>query len=282
MKNFKKLHKGMTLVEVIVAMSIFSIGAAAVTMAFSAAVKYNTYNQLRDEELAIQQTALQDGKSTGLEVYSGAVQNRELVFTNTVAKKKITFTKNPYKHITEYQAARSGKNDKPGTMYDFQLKTFSSTPLGSDKVTWNPADKKYKFVVTNKSSSPVDVHILIDGGTLYEGDYNNGGYKHSSDLYCSALAPSGTEYKISDDPEDSSATETTIAPSGFEVGYARDDIDTLEATAAPITFEFYKDGKVYQTFDVKVGELTGTECAAGWVNVEIATTGNVTYEYMSE
>ena len=80
MKKIKKLRKGMTLLEVIVAMSIFSIGTAAVTMAFAAAVKYNSLNQRRDEELSYQQAAIQNGNTTGLQLLDGHDKDMEIKF----------------------------------------------------------------------------------------------------------------------------------------------------------------------------------------------------------
>ncbi len=267
MKNFKKLHKGMTLVEVIVAMSIFSIGAAAVTMAFSAAVKYNTHNQRRDEELSLQQAALQSGGSSAIELYGGAAQANEIVFTDTKNGNKIKFKKsNPYAYVTEYQAARSGKNDG---IFDFQLKTFSTKPLGADEVVWNKSKCRYKFTVINNSIKPVDVRIVSDGGVFYTGDYDAGGYAHSSDVYWHSLAAVGSSYQVKDDPtkpdSDPTVVITDMAPEGFSVGYARDDMATL--LTSPIKFLFYRDGKVFAQADLEVDKLLA--CDLGYVKIEV-------------
>lgn len=66
MKLFKKNQKGMTLVEVVLAIAMFSVMTLAVTYAFSAAMQFNKRNMLRDKELNTQQAALERGSAAAL------------------------------------------------------------------------------------------------------------------------------------------------------------------------------------------------------------------------
>jgi len=243
MNKIKKFHKGMSLVEVLVAMTIFSVGAAAVTMAFATAVKYNTHNIRRDDELATQQAAIQNGRNEGLELYASSAGNDyEIVYTVNGGSKITykdssghTMSPGPYGNATEFQASKSGKND---TIFDFQLKSFSTAPAGSEPVVVSKSEDKYKIKIENKSPLNYDVRIKITGGTIYQGDLDNKGYKHSSNLYCHSLAPQTTDYTLADEH----GNPVSKVPSAFEIGFKYDGLGTLQLDDSPMEILFYKEG----------------------------------------
>jgi prepilin-type N-terminal cleavage/methylation domain-containing protein len=299
MNKIRKLHKGMSLVEVLVAMTIFSVGAAAVTMAFASAVKFNTHNQRRDDELAIQEAAVQNGKNDGLELYGSSIGNDyEIVYT-VKGGSKIKYTKkekdkdsgletdvdqpSPYRNATEFQAAKSGKND---TIFDFQLKSFSTTPVDSkDILVANKSEDEYKIRIENRSPISYDVRVETNGGTIYQGNYDGNGYKHSSKLYCHSLAPQMTDYDIiatkDPTPEDPSTTQIIKkVPSAFEFGYKYTGLAAVSQMDSPMTINFCKKGYLVpdKEYTLNIDKMTNGS-ASGAVLLIIQDDGNVKIEY---
>jgi prepilin-type N-terminal cleavage/methylation domain-containing protein len=280
MNKIKKLHKGMSLVEVLVAMTVFSVGAAAVTMAFSTAVKYNTHNQRRDDELAIQQAAIQNGKNDGLELYGTSAGNDYEIVYKVRGGSKITYKDkddneiNPYVDATEFQAAKSGKND---TIFDFQLKSFSTTPVDSSDIVVASKDQdEYKVIVKNESAIPYDVRVDITCGTIYLGSYSGDGYKHSSPVYRHSLAPQMTNYDL----KDKDGNPTPMVPAAFEFGYKCDGLASLEQMDSPMKISFYKEGYFApdREYTLRIDKMTG-ESASGKVELIIEDNGKVRIEY---
>ncbi len=254
MNKFRKLHKGMSLVEVLVAMTVFSVGTAAVTMAFATAVKYNTHNQRRDDELAHQQAAIQNGRVDGLELYGGTSQDYTIVYTERGGS-KLTFKDQfgapyePFMDTTEYQASRTGKND---TKFDFQLKSFSTSIVGNDEVAYSKAEDKYKIKVINESPVNYDVRVKIKGGTIYQGDLDAGGYKHSSNLFCRSLSPQLTDYTLHDEHGDPVA----MVPSAIAFGFKYPDLDIVLQQDSPMHFDFYREGFLFKEYTLNVNDIT--------------------------
>ena len=277
--KFKKLHKGMTLVEVIVAMSMFSICTTAVAIAFKAAVDYNTKNHKRDNECAIQLNELQDGTSVGVELYNGHSKDQELVFAEKGKTTILEFPKKsgggkvqPYVGVSEYQASKSGKNDDT---YDFQLKTFSTSEMGANKVQYDRASDKYKLEFINESSEPVDVYIYVTTGNFYLGDYDSSGYKHMSDLYTHSLAPTAAaEYDMK---ESGGASLVKHKPSQFEVGYKCANLKDLPES--PMKIVFMKEGGIGITSTLTLDNSKITTMGTGFARVTIPATGAPVIDY---
>ena len=274
MKKFKKLHKGMSLVEVLVAMTIFSVGTAAVTMAFATAVKYNTHNQRRDDELSAQQNAVQNGRIEGLELFKGTGQDHMLVYTNRADSKEVSFKKadgtpnpdSPYRGVTEYAASRTGKNDG---IFDFQLKSFSTTIGGNGTPSTSKSEDTYRIVVVNESPVNYDIRVRIRGGKIFQGNVNDG-YTHSSNLYCRSLSPKLTNYSLNDN-----GITVEGIPSKIEFGFKYPDLDS--ATVSPMTIDFYKDGYHSRTIDLNCSDITSKP--NGFVTFTIQEDGEVKPEY---
>jgi len=284
MKKFKKLHKGMSLVEIIVAMSMFSICTTAVVIAFKAAVDYNTKNQRRDDELAVQLNELQDGTSEGVELYNNYNKDHELVFTVNGSASPIAFPYKdplmagspvePYKGISEYQAARSGKND---TVYDFQLKTFSKSEMAGNQVIYNRADGKFKLEFVNETDEPLDVYIYLNEGEIYLGDYDSDGYKHLSDLYTHSLAPTASPEIDVSDPSNPGAV-IQHKPSAFEVGFK--DTTLTETSDSPLKMVFMKDGFINSYHDLSAANIMND--GTGYVKVtakKVSGNMNINIDY---
>jgi len=279
MKELKKLHKGMSLVEVLVAMTVFSVGTAAVTMAFATAVKYNTHNQRRDDELSAQQNIVQNGRVEGLELYEGSGQDHTLVFTKHGTSDEVAFkwkdkdgkdvTYNPYKDITEFAASRTGKNDG---IFDFQLKSFSSTIGGNGKPATSKDSDTYRITVINEDTVNYDVRVSIDSGKIYQGSLGNG-YMHSSNLYCRSLSPKLTNYTLKD--KDGNVVPETGVPSKIMFGYQC--VNLKDKAVSPMTLDFYKDGFHCQTINLNVATITGS--TEGHATFTIEKGGKVRGDY---
>lgn len=343
MKKIKKSQKGMTLLEVIIAMSIFSIATTGVTMAFAAAVKYNSLNQRRDNELSYQEAAVQKGNASGLELYNGHNKDMRLSFTvnkaykdsawekylksadtdtlaaltdagisttdvNVDEGKEITFitktektvekedgtkeTKIEYKSgqtlfkgMSEFQAIRSGKNEG---VYDFTLKDFSSSMLGTNSVSWSDAADKYRIRFVNNSEDNVDVQLQIKSGILFEGSFENG-YRHSSKIYTrtmAGLSSSGLkmgEYEETDPEtgevkkdEDGNPIKHDVVsvPSSFEIGLFNENLSTETDS---VTVVIFKNGSYLNSTTLDNYSLYNAENST--CNLGLADDGSITVSY---
>lgn len=279
MNKFKKLHKGMTLVEVIVAMSMFSICTTAVAIAFKAAVDYNTKNHKRDDECAVQLNELQDGTSVGVELYKDHSKDMEITFTEKGTSNILEFPnksgtgkQKPYIGVSEYQASKSGKNDDT---YDFQLKTFSTSEMGLNKVLYDRTKDRYKLEFVNESTEPVDAYIYITAGEFYLGDFDNSGYRHLADLYTHSLAPTAAaEYDMKDG---GAATLVKHKPSQFEIGFKCDNLKDM--SESPMKIVFMKDGGLSISSTITLDHAKITTMGTGFARVTIPATGVPTIEY---
>ena len=266
MKQIKKLQKGMTLLEVIVAMSIFSIGTAAVTMAFAAAVKYNSLNQRRDEELAFQQAAVENVSTTGIELHDG-LDNMTIAFNN--GSNPIKFVKpdgttyEAYDDVSMIRATRSGKNSDK---FEFTLKDIVKGAVNSPTVVSNPADHTYKIKFTNPTDKNIDVQLKISRGSFYEGSYG-GGYTHPSHVFArSAAGTSATGVNI--------GGGSTSLPSGFEVGYYNSDIT---AESSSITVNIFMDGSFKSTLAISNANINSAPNGECNITVNAAGVATATF-----
>ena len=171
MKKIKKLSKGMTLVEVIVAMTIFALASACIMSVVGAAMKMSNRSRRRDLETAQQANAV--GKKSDQET---AVIGSEKDYT-------ITFTPvgggsiKTVNDISLYAADAA----QFGADFGFQIKTFTSGTINSIS-TVNSKDDEYKLNIENNSSENITAYVEITDGYIYEGSTTDG-YKHSSKSY---------------------------------------------------------------------------------------------------
>ena len=231
MRFFKKNHKGMTLVEVVLAIAMFSVMTLAVTYAFSAAMKFNSRNMRRDRELGTQQGALERGSAAGVTLNDGnVVKGSKIKYSGVGFSKEVS-------GVTQYKAIKTAEN---GNDYNFELHTASATPFGSVPTRVEKDQGYYGIEITNETSQRYDIEIVASGGRFYEGNYDryietDGGYAHPSLTYTRSLEAKGIDNNIYDyDP--TGKTPEQIAelqnikdnsvPHSFMVGFFYDPADT--------------------------------------------------------
>lgn len=259
MKKFKKNVSGMTLVEVIVAMAFFATSTLGVCMAFSAALKYSARNMRRDKELTLQQTALEKNTTAGVMLNDGTtLDSMELVFKNGSNITTVT-------GLTEYKAIKTS-ND--GNDFNFEMKSLSSTPLGSLETTADKSAGKYRIYFINESSDTVDVTITVDSGYIYEGLYTGTtptGYKHASPVYKRSLAAKDTDAL-------NNPSTTEALPDRFLIGYFN---SAIAGEASDVIHIEVKSGSSTYKYDVVNSSLN----ANGQVNLTMSTDGKLTKAY---
>lgn len=246
MKTFKKNQKGMTLVEVVIAIAMFSVMTLAVTYAFSAAMKLNSRNMRRDKELNNQQGALERGSAAGVTLNDG----------NTFKGSKIEYSGGGFSGVTvngvtQYKAIKSAEN---GNTYNFELHTASATPIGSVPTKVDKNNGYYGIQVTNETSERYDVVLVANCGRFYEGNYDryvetDGGYAHPSLTYSRSLEAQGIDNSIYDyDPTGKSAAEIA-------------NLQKIKDNSVPHAFMmgFYNDPGVDFSVDVYVRNESGAQ-----------------------
>lgn len=271
MRSFKKNHKGMTLVEVVVAIAIFSVLTLAVTYAFSAALKFNARNMRRDRELATQQGALERGSAAGVTLNDGnTVKGSKIVYSDGTGG---SFGTLEVDDVTQYKAIKTAEN---GGDFNFELHTASATPFGSVPTKIDPGNGYYGIEVENTTSNRYDVIIQASGGRFYEGNYDrfvetDGGYTHPGLTYARSLEAKGVDNNIYDyDPTGKTEAEKAelqnikdnSVPHSFIVGFY---YDPLEST--PFSVD------VYIRSESGVQMLAGTLTAA-----DFPTDGKVSFQ----
>jgi Tfp pilus assembly protein PilV len=200
MKKLNKNVSGMTLVEVVIAMGMFSIAVLGVCMAFSAALRMTARNMRRDNELTVQQTAIERNSTAGVMLNDGSTLDAMTInFKNGANVTSVT-------GVSEYKAIKSAAN---GEDFNFEIKSLSSTPLGGIATVADKSNNEYQIYVENKSTDSADVSISIVAGEIYEGSRTSGYcYKHSSPTYLRTLAAQGSD-----------AASTSQMPDRFLIGY---------------------------------------------------------------
>lgn len=217
--KIRKNARGMTLVEVVVAMAIFSIETLAICMAFAAALRFNARNMLRDKELAQQQAAVERKNASDVALVSGtSLEGTDIIFkSGTEEISKVS-------GVTEFKAVKTAYT---GNTYNFEIKSFSSTGLQPMGLVWEDDDRKYKISIVNQSGVPVDVQLEKLSGLFYQGDIglddgNSTGvcYKHSSSVYKKTLDALGTA---------AASSEDEAIPSQLILGLYEPDLSAAES-----------------------------------------------------
>ncbi len=267
MLKLKKLNKGMTLVEVIVAMAVFSAMTLGITMALAAAVKYNSRNIRRDNELNVQQTAIETATTAGVKAVSSAYASDEIKFT-AVSNGSLILTVDG---LTEYSALKSAYNSDD---FNFQVKTISSTALGTQRVVF-VEDDEYKIEITNLSSEDIMVTLTAENGEIYEGDhdYDSAGlsYYHTIPGYTTTTGEVIVEDSLTGDV-------VNTAPSGLEVGYENAELEqNLNDNDPTITIKIQKsDGTYLLGTDSSAVDLGGYLTSTnGICSITVDATGGV-------
>ena len=276
MRIIRKNHKGMTLVEVVVAIAMFSVLTLAVTSAFSAAMKFNSRNMRRDRELATQQGALERGSAAGVALNDGStVGGSKIVYSDGTGG---AFGTLEVSDVTQYKAIKTAEN---GNDYNFELHTASATPFGSVPTKVDKDNGYYGIEVENTTSNRYDVVIVANGGRFYEGNYDryietDGGYAHPSLTYSRSLEGVGVDNNIYDysttNPDGSAKTPEEIA-----------ELQNIKDNSVPHSFMvgFYYDPAEVDPFSVEVYIRSegGVEMLAGTLSeANFATDGKVSFQ----
>lgn len=174
MRKNKKNSKGMTLVEVIVALTIFTIMAACIMAVIGAAIKSSNRSRRRDLELAQQANA------------AGKLSKQELDQIGTANAYTVRFTPvgggapKEISDISIYQSSAA----QFGSQIEFNIKTFLKGSWQNLNAVNNEADE-YVFVIKNDTSENITAYVDIadsSNGYIYEGSLSTG-YKHSARSY---------------------------------------------------------------------------------------------------
>lgn len=268
MKFTKKNQKGMTLVEVVIAIAMFSVMTLGVTYAFSSALKFNSRNMRRDKELNVQQGAIERGSAAGITLNDG----------NTVKGAKIVYSGGGFSGVTingvtQYKAIKTAEN---GSDYNFELHTASATPIGSVPTRVDKDNGYYGIQITNETSNKYDVILVATSGKFYEGNFDvdhdtDGGYAHPSLTYTRSLQAKGIDNNIYDyDPTGKTAAEVA-------------ELENIKNNSVSHSFMvgFYYDPSVTDpyTIDVYVRAESGTQTKVGSISkTNFASDGKVSFQ----
>ncbi|WP_178182713.1 type II secretion system protein [uncultured Ruminococcus sp.] len=168
MKN-KKNSKGMTLVEVVIAMTIFAMVAGAVMTAISGAVQQTAKNRKRDLEVGQQANAVRK--------YSNAE-------VTDLGKYTLSFddSRGETKEVQMYEADAA----QFGTDFGFQVKSFNVGGFTAT-ATENTSTAEYKVSLINQTNENITAYVTVDNGFLYTGKSSATGYIHTSPLYVTTI-----------------------------------------------------------------------------------------------
>lgn len=179
MEKNKKNSKGMTLVEVIVALTIFTIMAACIMAVIGAAIKSSNRSRRRDLELAQQANA------------AGKLSEQELTQIGTANAYTVRFTPvgggtpKEIADISIYQSSAA----QFGSQIEFNIKTFLKGNWQNLNAVNNEEDE-YVFVINNELPENVTAYVDIadtSDGYIYEGAPSTG-YRHSSRSYVRTIS----------------------------------------------------------------------------------------------
>ena len=271
MRSIKKNQKGMTLVEVVIAIAMFSVLTLAVTYAFSAALKLNARNMRRDKELATQQGALERASAAGVTLNDGnTVKGSKIVYSDGSGG---TFGTLEVDDVTQYKAIKTAEN---GNDFNFELHTASATPFGSVPTKIDKDNGYYGIEVENTTSNRYDVIIKANGGRFYEGNYDrymetDGGYTHPGLTYARSLEAKGFDNNIYDyDPTGKTEAEKA-------------ELQNIKDNSVPHSFivGFYYDPAEIDPFSIEVyiRSESGVQMLAGTLSEgNFGTDGKVSFE----
>jgi len=190
LKNNKMLSKGMTLVEVIVAVIVFSIMASAILTAISHANSLSNRSRMRDTELAVQGNIIskKDGNQltdiTPAEETQGTRDGYDIVFDDGKYDKDGKPKKAQSVHVYMTDEGEFSED------FGFQTKTLQKPILDGLWVDVTKlADTEYAFLFQNKYFQEVTVKVTLTAGQIFEGSRDDRGYKHTSNVYVRTIAP---------------------------------------------------------------------------------------------
>lgn len=255
--KIRKNHEGMTLVEVVVAMGVFSFTFLGVTMCLAAALKFNNRNMLRDTELNTQQKVIEEHQASGVALHSGHALNGDTMVFGSSGTFNMDTGTGTVGDITQYHAIKTAAH---GDDYNFEINGIASktNPLGNATGDFDAAVGKFCLKVVNSYSGSCDVTVTINNGTIYEGNYTTG-YRNAAPKY-SRTVPG----------KDAEAAIVGAMPNEMQIGYFNDTAfasGDLEITV--------KTDSGSRTFTPNHGQMK----LFGGFKVTVGATGNITSTY---
>lgn len=177
MKKKRTLSDGMTLVEVIVAMTIFAVMCLGIMTILTMAIKTANTAKQRDLETAQQENSIKKQKADEL----ASEGKFTLKYKNSSGHEILT------KDVELYSA----KAKQFGYKFDYSLKTFQESALGFNTPTivdlTSTKEVQNKLVIQNNTSSDVTVEFIIRSGYVFEGRVSNG-YIHTAQSYLRTIS----------------------------------------------------------------------------------------------
>lgn len=181
MKRFKKNSKGMTLVEVIVAITVFAVMSIGIMTALGASMLQTNRSARRDIEVGEQAQATAQKSKTKL---TNVVDDTT---TYTIDFGALLSGSNPT-DVKLMQSDGAQFNDA----FEFNLKTFGKTNDFSEEsdlnvnVSASTTPNDYKITLKNTSNNSITLYAELTNGYIFEGNPNmvsGKGYVHSSKKY---------------------------------------------------------------------------------------------------
>lgn len=197
MKNNKKLSRGMTLVEVIIAMTIFSVMAAAIFTVIAHANKTADRAKMRDVELSTQTNIIgrigqNNNAITQLNQVkpNGYADEYDVVF-NIPPAAGVTDTQKTVGDVKVYETDEGAfEND-----FDFKLKTVTQTSAFTG-LTLSSADlneNEYLLKFKNETNESLLIQFNLTDGRVFQG----ANQQYISTLnYYSKTVPAGASVDI--------------------------------------------------------------------------------------
>lgn len=223
MKKTYKFSRGVTLVEVIIAMTIFAIMAGTIMTVIMKANQISNRSKMRDVELATETNIIGRNKASARDEIqqvkpNGYEGDYKIVFS--VPGKTIP----PVNHVKIYET-NEGRFDQD---FDFKLKTIVPSSSLSGLPLTNLADNEYSLRFENNLSEAITITITIEDGYLFEGDGQK--YVHTTKSYVKTLPANSTAdvgyfYSGSSNVSIGLRYETSISGSSLSGLYATGSIE---------------------------------------------------------
>lgn len=246
--KIKTNQEGMTLVEVVVSMAIFSFTFLGVTMCLAASLKLNNRNMLRDAELNTQQKVIEERQAVGVALQSGHALEGDTMVFGTSGSFNMDTGRGVVDKITQYHAIKTGSH---GNDYNFEINGIASNknPLGNAAGDFDKVAGKFCLKVINSYSGSCDVTVSISNGTIYEGNYNTG-YRNAAPKYSRTIPG-----------KDAETTVLGAMPNVLQIGYFNDvgfAADELQITVQTDKFTRtyspdYSKMKLFGGFKIEIG-----------------------------
>lgn len=242
MKKTYKVSRGVTLVEVIIAMTIFAIMAGTIMTVIMRANQISNRSKMRDVELATETNIIGRNKASARdEIHevnpNGYTGDYKIVFGLTGK------TIPPVDHVKVYETNEGQFNQD----FDFKLKTMVPSSSLSGLSLTNLHDNEYSLRFENNLAESITITISIVDGYLFEGDGQK--YVHTTKSYVKTIpansaADVGYFYSGTAIKRISIKYETSISGSSLSGLAASGHIDTNTFTTGvrKAVFEIAQEG----------------------------------------